>query len=247
MMLQPDGGRALSYNAQISADGAHGLIVAVEATQAASDWDELLPAVERVEQRTGQKPQRMIADAGYTSRAVIEEMAERGTEFLGRMPREDAATGRTAPHRLPPSAFVYLPERNAYQCPENKLLRPQGRMKKERGLISYRYEAKAEDCLGCVHKPACCPGNQRRGRGLLRLEESAVVKGFREKMASAEAQAHYRRRGRVVEFCHAWIKSKLGLRRFHVRGLSKVRMELLWASLTYNLQHWIRLRSLAVA
>jgi hypothetical protein len=45
----------------------------------------------------------------------------------------------------------------------------------------------------------------------------------------------------VAEFCHAWIKSKLGLRQFHVRGLAKVQMEMLWACLTYNLQHWIRL------
>ena len=48
------------------------------------------------------------------------------------------------------------------------------------------------------------------------------MKAFREKMAGEEAQAQYRRRGRVVEFCHAWIKSKLGLRQFHVRGLVKV-------------------------
>jgi len=47
-----------------------------------------------------------------------------------------------------------------------------------------------------------------------------------------------------VEFCHAWIKSKLGLRQFRVRGLVKVHMEMLWAGLTYNLQHWIRLRKL---
>jgi len=47
-----------------------------------------------------------------------------------------------------------------------------------------------------------------------------------------------------VEFCHAWIKSKLGLRQFHVRGLKKVQMEMLWACLTYNLQHWIRLNKL---
>jgi hypothetical protein len=26
------------------------------------------------------------------------------------------------------------------------------------------------------------------------------------------AREQYRRRGRIVEFCHAWIKSKLGLR-----------------------------------
>jgi len=61
-------------------------------------------------------------------------------------------------------------------------------------------------------------------------------------MATAEAQAQYRQRGRVIEFCHAWIKSKLGLRQFHVRGLAKVATELLWTCFTYNLQQWIRLR-----
>ena len=76
----------------------------------------------------------------------------------------------------------------------------------------------------------------------MRLQESAAVLAFRQKMETAEARAGYRRRGRVVEFCHAWIKSKLGLRQFHVRGLGKVQMEMLWACLTYNLQQWIRLR-----
>ena len=41
---------------------------------------------------------------------------------------------------------------------------------------------------------------------------------FRKKTASEEARKQYRRRGRIAEFCHAWIKSKLGLRQFHVRG-----------------------------
>jgi hypothetical protein len=51
----------------------------------------------------------------------------------------------------------------------------------------------------------------------------------------------------VVEFCYAWVKCKLGLRQFHVRGRSKVRAEALWACLTYNLQQWIRLRKLPAA
>ncbi len=71
-----------------------------------------------------------------------------------------------------------------------------------------------------------------------------MVMAFRKKMASQEVQEQYGRRGRIVEFCHAWIKSKLGLRQFHVRGLAKVQMEMLWACLTYNLQHWIRLQKL---
>jgi len=52
---------------------------------------------------------------------------------------------------------------------------------------------------------------------------------------------------RVIEFCHAWIKSKLGLRQFHLRGLAKAQMEMLWACLTYNLRQWIRLRKLQVS
>jgi len=81
----------------------------------------------------------------------------------------------------------------------------------------------------------------------MRLEESATLMAFRQKMASAEAQQRYRWRARVVEFCHAWIKCKLGLRQFHVRGRIKARAEVLWACLTYNLQQWIRLRRLTLA
>jgi hypothetical protein len=97
-----------------------------------------------------------------------------------------------------------------------------------------------EDCRSCPRKPECCPDNKKNGRSVAQLEESPVVMAFRKKMASEVVQERYRRRGRIVEFCHAWIKSKLGLRQFHVRGLKKVQMEMLWACLTYNLQYWIR-------
>jgi len=45
----------------------------------------------------------------------------------------------------------------------------------------------------------------------------------------------------VDEFPHAWWKEKFRLRKFHVRGLNKVRMEMKWAALAYNIQQWIRL------
>jgi len=243
VMKQSDGGLALSYNAQISTDATYGMIVGVAVTQAAEDSAQLLPAVERIEGRLKQKPQQMVADGGYSTRDNIEKMAGRKIDFLGSMGREEMPSGATAPNRLPPSAFVYQTETNRYVCPEGKPLRSQGRFnnKKTRGLMAYRYEAKISDCESCMRKPECCPENQNRGRGLLRRVENAAIVAFRKKMASVEAQTQYRRRGRVVEFCHAWIKSKLGLRQFHVRGLANVLGELLWACLTYNLQQWIRL------
>lgn len=246
-MKQSDGGLAPSYNVQISADATQGIIVGVEVTPEASDSAQLLPALERIEQRLKQRPQQIVADGGYTTCAAIQQMAERRVDFLGNLGRNLTGSGITAPHQLPPGAFLYDPETKRLRCPEGKLLLSQGRRNKGPGAIYHRYEARAEDCLSCRRKPECCPGNQRRGRSVMRLEESVMMMAFRQKMASEEAQQQYRRRGRIVEFCHAWIKCKLGLRQFHVRSRIKARAEALWACLTYNLQQWIRLRRLVAA
>jgi len=244
VMHQSDGGLALSYNVQISADGAQGLILGVAVTQEANDSAQLLPAVERVEQRLNRKPGQVIADAGYTTREAIEAMAERSMDFLGSSVREGKQRRANTRNPLPASAFVYDREQDCFICPEGKLLDYEGRHRKKKGFTYYRYEAEWRDCQACARKPQCCPENQKQGRSVVRGEESTTVLAYRQRMASEEAQAQYRRRGRVVEFCHAWIKSKLGLRQFHVRGLVKVQTEMLWACLTYNVQHWIRLSKL---
>ena len=242
VMKQSDEGFALSYNAQISADAAHGLIVGVAVTDAANDTAQLLPAVDRLEQRLNKRPQQMVADRGYTTRENIEKMARREIDFLGTM--RYVPRGANLPNQLPPRAFLYQPEKDRCVCPEGKILTRQRQHKRGPGMIYHIFEARFEDCQTCARKPECCPDNKTHGRSVAQLEESPVVIAFRKKMASEEAQQRYRRRGRIVEFCHAWIKSKLGLRQFHVRGLAKAQMEMLWACLTYNLQHWIRLSKL---
>ena len=241
VMKHADKGFALSYNAQISTDAAYGLIVGVAVTQEANDSAQLLPAVDRMEQRLERKPQQMVADSGYTTRENIEKMAGREIDFLGTMRQEDVPRGANLKNRFPPSAFLYHEDKDHCVCPEGKILRPQARRQAGAGMIYHLYEARFEDCRTCPRKPECCPDNKKNGRSVAQLEESPVVMAFRQKMAREEVPKRYRRRGRIVEFCHAWIKSKLGLRQFHVRGLKKVQMEMLWAGLTYNLQFWIRL------
>ncbi len=53
---------------------------------------------------------------------------------------------------------------------------------------------------------------------------------------------YIKERGETAEFPNAWLKDKFNLRQFRVRGMVKVEMEAIWASLTYNVQQWIRLR-----
>jgi hypothetical protein len=67
------------------------------------------------------------------------------------------------------------------------------------------------------------------------------VLSHEEKMASESVREIYQQRPQIAEFPHAWIKEKFGLRQFRLRGLMKVRIEALWACLTYNICQWIRL------
>jgi Transposase DDE domain len=97
--------------------------------------------------------------------------------------------------------------------------------------------------MGLATNPhGCTPAAPVRTGGP--LQPGFGLSGAVTRLDRVFQQNQYRRRSRVIEFCHAWIKSKLGLRQFHLRGLAKVQMEMLWAGLTYNLQQWIRLRKL---
>ena len=82
-MKQPGGGYAPSPNLQISTDAAHVLIVGVSVTQSANDEGQLPPALDEVRRNLGRLPQQVVADAGFTTRETILEMAERGVDFIG--------------------------------------------------------------------------------------------------------------------------------------------------------------------
>jgi len=241
IMKQSDGGYAPSYNLQISADAAHDIIVAHAISQHPEDFKELLPAVERIEDATGKKPLQMIADGGYTTRENIIGMAERDVDFIG------SFEGRTPSHpgqfasrgvddAFRPDRFLYDPKANTYTCPEGKVLYHKKEQRRAGETRSFYY-ARARDCETCVSRPKCCG----KRRSIVRSAHHPAVGAFIAKMEIEEAKDIYKTRAPIAEFPHAWIKEKIGLRQFRLRGLLKVGMEALWACVTYNIQQWIRL------
>lgn len=67
------------------------------------------------------------------------------------------------------------------------------------------------------------------------------MQAYQARMASEEGQRVYKQRSRYGEFAQLQIKGVLGLRRFHLRALKKVKQEgKLWA-LADNVLQWIRL------
>jgi transposase len=231
------------YNVQISTDAKAKVIVGVGVSQSAHDAAELIPAVERIEANLGQVPRQMVVDGGLLNQETIVEMGNRNMEVIGPVIDHASQTvaglqKRGVAPEFFPEAFVFDGQSNRYTCPAGQRLTYQGEEK--RGFsLRHRYRARPRDCRACGFKTQCCPGSQVRS--LVRTEEAAEVRAFREKMETDSAKEIYKQRSAVAEFPHAWIKEKFGLRRFHMRGLVKVRIETLWACLTYNTCQWIRL------
>ena len=140
-------------------------------------------------------------------------------------------------------AFRYNAEQDHYVCPEGKLPVFGQANKLPHGGQDRFYQASRADCGPCAHRERCCPHYPTRGRILTPRVEPTAVTAFKAKMETPEAKAVYKQRSQVAEFPFAWIKEKLGLRRFHVRGAIKAGIEALWVCLTFNIQAWLRLRS----
>lgn len=242
VMKQANGGFAPSYNVQISTDAAHGIIVGVDVTQAGNDCDQLVDAIERVKVNTGQTPEQVLVDGGYTMKnANIEAMAEQGIDLNGPVVETNSETSlqrRGIQPEFYPDKFCYDPTTDTFQCPTGKTLNRIGKNQRE-GRVEYSYRASETDCQSCPFQDQCCPKSSPRR--VVRIKHSAAVQSFRDKMATDEAKRLYRTRAQIAEFPHAWMKEKLGLRQFLLRGKLKVGAEAVWACLTYNIQQWLRL------
>jgi transposase len=246
VMKQGDGGFAPSHNVQISTDTAHGIIVGMSVTQAANDQEELVPAVEEIQRRMGRSPEHLIVDDGYTTRENVLASAERGVDLIGGTMEGDAqaATRRLEQRGVDPAFypenFRYDAATNTYACPAGKELPYQTTKHDRVGMERHVYKARAADCRACAFQKQCSPG--KHGRRIVRSENVPAVAAYVAKRQTEEARALYRWRAPVAEFSNLWLKAKLGLRQFCVLGLKKVRCEVLWACLTYNIQQWFRLR-----
>ena len=242
VMKHAGGEYAPSYNVQISTDAAHKVIVGVEVGQNASDAVLLEPALQSFERRLGQLPRQLVADGGYPTQANIANLAARPIDFYAPIPtadkNPDALRKRGVTPAFFPEQFRYDVDSDQFLCPAGKILHHS--TQQERGhSVLHVYRARAVDCRGCPNREHCTP--RYASRCVVRTVEQEVITTFREKMQTDQAQQIYRRRSEVAEFPNAWIKAKIKLRQFCVRGLRKVRQQALWAAVTYNIQQYIRL------
>jgi len=247
MMKHGHGGILPSFNLQLSVDSEAKIIVAVDVTNAVNDSEQLVPAMERLEQTFDRKPRQVIADGDYTNYQAVAAMAGLKIDFYGSWKQigENSKFGwRGLSEAFYPCQFHYDSERDVYVCPMGQTLVYRTTINHPNGTKSRLYRATVTDCAVCPHHNQCCPValSKNQGRAISRLLVPESVTLFKEKMQTEEAKQIYRKRSEVAEFPNLWLKTKIGLKQFYLRGLAKVTDEAKWAALAHNIHHLLRLR-----
>jgi hypothetical protein len=190
---------------------------------------ELLAQHERV---FGAQPQRVMADAGFASIAMLMLFVEKNIDAL--VPSGRGTSERVGRNGLfPRTAFKWDDEANTMLCPAQKPMSGGRAVQRNRHGLEYReYEGK-----GCAQCPlrSQCTTSVKKPRKLKRYEGDELRDAMSHVMSQRRAKNEYRQRAAIVEPVFARMRAA-GLSRFSRRGLSGARLEFALACVSHNLR-----------
>ena len=138
-----------SYNAQAAVDAEAQVIVASSITQETNDKKQLVPLLEKVQEQTGQMPEKASADSGYFSEAAVSDARVQETDLHvppERRKRDDPVDSHSAP--APAGATQAEQMRAKLTSPEGRALYSQrkhvvepvfGQIKEARGFRRFSF------------------------------------------------------------------------------------------------------------
>ena len=221
------------YSVQLLRDLDSPLVLAYDVLTQNNDNGVVEPMVEQMTDHVGHKPEELLVDSGYVSIHHLEFCAQAGITLYGPCQENDYSrqngkkTQCNQKTELPKSAFRWLPEEQAYQCPEGHRLRFSARQTQRRTDYTITlnvYTCPAEHCLVCPRQRKCTR-SPHKGRSVSRMENEELLDALRARMETDEAKRLYKLRSRTVELNYADMKEHRGLRRFHCRGPRRAKAE----------------------
>jgi len=198
------------------------------------------PHLEKVKNAPGKLPGTIIADAGYGSEenyACLKEENVEGIVKYSTYHQEKSKKWKQDVSKI--DNWEYNEQTDTWTCPGGQVLgfRYESKQKNESGYEIKLRHYRSQDCSNCPLKAACtkAKGNReiRVSIKYLRSKQQA-----REKLRSEEGYALSVRRMVETESVVGQMKNNRGFRRFLLRGLSKVSLEVGWLSLAPNLLKW---------
>jgi hypothetical protein len=224
-----------AYNVQIGTENQ--FIAGYSFHQQPNDTVCMIDHLEKLKSRIG-KPKRIIADAGYGSQENYDYLESEGIDAYVKYNYYNKEQKRSwQKNRFNTALWRYDSERDSYSCPAGEELR-YGEERSKPSIAGYPLEWRIYEgarCESCKFKDECCPRYKKKRIWVNRkLDRHRRI--VMEKLGSPEGIKLRKQRGTEVETIFAQIKHNMGFRRFLLRGLEKVNIEMGLISIAHNLK-----------
>lgn len=150
--------------------------------------------------------------------------------------KEQSRKFREDPYRK--ENFKYQAETDSYECPEEQPLHYM-RDRREVSKTGFEYEVKiykASQCASCSKREACTKSKEGNRTITVNKQLDIYKKIARTNLESAKGIALRKKRSVEIESCFGDIKHNMRFRRFHLRGIKKVKTEITIVSIAHNLR-----------
>lgn len=223
------------YNLQIGTENQ--FIVAYSLHQRSGDTRCLAPHLEKTQQLLGKLPNTLIADAGYGSEenyAYLEKREIRAVVKYSTYHKEKSKAWKTDVGKI--ENWTYNESEDRWRCVAGHALYFQHESKEttESGYEIHKRHYRSQSCEGCPLQESCTKGNGNREIAVS-LERLRYQKQAKDILRSEEGYLLAVRRMTEPESVFGQLKNNRGFRRFLLRGLEKVTLEVGWLSLAHNL------------
>jgi transposase len=223
-------------------DVKHAVIMDVAATPAlrTAEVNAAKAMIDRVEDRFGMKPKRLIGDTAYGTAEMLAWMVDE-KKIEPHVPVWDK--GERGDGTFSRSDFAFDAASNSYTCPGGKkLVQYRRAYETSRSGVNKdgqkRYRASQSDCGACALKQRCCPGQP------MRKVSRSVHEAARDVARAINASPDFeqsRRERKKVEMLFAHLKRILKLDRLRLRGPSGAHDEFTLAATAQNLRKLAKL------
>jgi len=224
-MKHLNGANEISHNVQIAVDEKNHMVVAVDVTSQAVDYEQFYPMSKQAKENMGVDALTAMADRGYFSGEQIDAAEKEGVIPVVSKPDR---TWSPDP-RYSSSNFIYDEANDAYICPQGKHLPRKVKRKDSNAIPEY---GSRRVCADCPARDLC--SSNKDGRYIRRDQfQAAADRAF---LKVYENRALYKKRKTLVEHIFGTIKASFGFRYLTVRGTDMVKTETSLYFLTYNLK-----------
>lgn len=219
------------FKDNLAVDDKSGVILDVSVTTGeASEGEQLLEQIARVESNTGQAVEVVTCDAGYAYPKNYAELEKRAINAVIPPQPENRHV-----QKLPLRRFKYDAQHQLVRCPQGKKLYRSYETRDHKGWV---YRAKACACRSCLLRARCVSAKMPSRTVMIVNDYEALLRARRRKAQGWDAATKelYNRHRWRSEGKNAEAKERHGLRRAVRRGREKVGIQAYLVAIVMNLK-----------